>query len=305
MDKKTFHFGLTGYPLAHSLSPALHDAALAATGLEGSYDLFPISPLPDGFDDLAALVNRVHTGQLDGLNVTIPHKQSVLQFVEECSPAVKRVGAANVIYRLNGHLVAENTDIPAFKEDLNTWLSDFTSEFLPPRRALVLGAGGAARSVVDALLSDTWKVVIAARNLQQAVDLCASLSPYYPTGGLDTTTLTAPALKKLEPPFLIVNTTPAGMWPDTDLSPWPDGLALPETSFVYDLVYNPAETALVKAARAVPIPALSGGGMLIGQAALAFTLWTGRPAPKQVMRRVFDQKAGLAEKPSSKRGSLL
>ncbi|NPV75885.1 MAG: hypothetical protein HPY59_05850 [Anaerolineae bacterium] len=180
MDKVFFRLGLTGYPLGHSLSPVLHQAALETAGLPGSYDLFPVLPSPEGLGELKSLVDRMRTGQLQGLNVTIPHKQSILQFVDERSPAVQRVGAANVIYKADNCLVAENTDIAAFKNDLDTWLSTFAPWPLPARRALVLGAGGAARAVADALLCEGWEVWIAARNLHQAIDLCARLSPWYP-----------------------------------------------------------------------------------------------------------------------------
>ncbi len=296
LDKVFFRLGLTGYPLDHSLSPILHKAALEAAGLPGSYDLFPVLPSPEGPGELKLLADRIRTGQLQGLNITIPHKQSILQFVDEHSPAVQRVGAANVIYKADDCLVGENTDIAAFKNDLNTWLSTFTPWPLPDRKALVLGAGGAARAVADALLCEGWEVWIAARNLHQAIDLCASLSPWYPGCTLKAIPLVEKPLAGLNFPMLIVNATPAGMPTSLDQSPWPAGVELPRGSFIYDLIYNPFETKLLKAARAAALPAISGGGMLVAQAALAFSLWTGQPSPDQVMRVAFDRHIELSQK---------
>ena len=284
-----FRFGLTGFPLGHSLSPVMHKAALEAAGLAGSYELFPVLPFPEGLDDLKSVVDMLRSGELQGLNVTIPHKQSILQFVDICSPAVQRVGAANVIYKADGLVMAENTDIAAFKNDLNTWLST-SPRSLPARKALVLGAGGAARAVADVLLSEAYEVWIAARNLHQAIDLCAGFSHWYPGRTLKAIPLLGKSFAALNFPMLIVNATPVGMPPLLDQSPWPAEVKLPDGSFVYDLIYNPSETVLLRTARAAELPAVSGGGMLVAQAALAFSLWTGQPSPDQVMRTAFDRQ---------------
>ena len=151
---ENYSLGLIGYPLGHSLSPALHQTALAEAGLKGKYDLFQISPLPDGQEELEALINRLRSGELHGLNVTIPHKQSVLSLVDELTSSAKIIGAVNTLYMKSGHLFGDNTDAPGFWGDLT---------HLPlqnAKTALVLGAGGAARAVVYALLTRGWTIRI-------------------------------------------------------------------------------------------------------------------------------------------------
>jgi shikimate dehydrogenase len=142
--------------------------------------------------------------------------------------------------------------------------------------SLVLGAGGSARAVVHALLNDGWNVTIAARRLEQAGQLAAS----FPNSHLPIT-----HLDDLRPLTfdLLVNTTPLGMFPNTATSPLPENLSLPSNAFVYDLVYNPRETELVRRARSQGLQAATGLGMLIEQAALAFQLWTGHNPPRGVL----------------------
>jgi shikimate dehydrogenase len=258
--------GLTGWPLGHSLSPRLQTAALAAAGLQGEYALYPVPPLPDGAAALSGLLDDLRQGRLDGLNVTIPHKQSVLPALDELSPAAQAIGAANTLYARRGKLIGENTDAPGFLADLERL--GFLSG---SRRALILGAGGSARAVCFALIGAGWQVTVTARRLEQAQALAAGLAASSAT--LQAAPFEPSALTR---PFsLIINTTPLGMTPNVDASPWPDGLPFPASTAVYDLVYNPAETGLVKAARAAGLCASTGLGMLVEQAALSFELWTG------------------------------
>ena len=133
-----YKLGLIGYPLGHSLSPVLHQTALAEAGLSGKYELYPVPPLPEGQQDLEAMLDRLRSGELHGLNVTIPHKQSVLPLVDDLSPSAAAMGAVNTLYMRSGQLIGDNTDAPGFWADLS---------HLPIQKAetaLVLGAGGAA-----------------------------------------------------------------------------------------------------------------------------------------------------------------
>lgn len=171
--------------------------------------------------------------------------------------------------RFPASIIGDNTDAPGFLRDVQEFMG---SDFGKRPSALVLGAGGSARAVVYALAEVGWTVAVGARRLAQAEALVTALAGLV-VGRLTAVPLTDIALRGLRP-GLMVNCTPLGMAPMVDRSPWPDGLALPETA-VYDLVYNPRETRLVRAARAAGLPATSGLGMLIAQAALAFTRWTG------------------------------
>ncbi len=263
--------GLIGYPLGHSLSPKIHRAALKACGLEGTYSLFPISP--DDKQGLKDLLARVRSGEITGLNVTIPHKQNVIELMDDLTPTAKAIGAVNTIYMKQEKLIGDNTDAPGFLADLKRVSN---SSFLIQHSALVLGAGGSARAVVYALLNDGWNVTIAARRIEQAQQLADSFTSYK----LQVADFSSFIL---HPSSLIVNTTPIGMTPNIDQSPLPENLSLSSNAFVYDLVYNPRETKLVRDARVQGLSATTGLGMLIEQAALAFELWTGHNLPRNIL----------------------
>ena len=270
----TFNLGLIGYPLGHSLSPKIHTAALRACGLIGTYSLFPIHP--DNKPELFNLLTRIRSGEIHGLNVTIPHKRNVIEFMDELTPTAQAIGAVNTIYMRQDKLIGDNTDAPGFLADLNKFVGDWRLEI--ERSALVVGAGGSARAVVYALLNDGWEVNIAARRIEQAQQLAQS----FPNYQLPITNLTDLQLSTFS---LIVNTTPIGMTPNIDASPLPENTIFSKHTFVYDLVYNPLETKLVRDARAQGLNASTGFGMLIEQAALAFEKWTGASADRIAMKK--------------------
>ncbi len=281
------HLGLIGYPLGHSLSPRIHTAALRAYGLVGDYVLFPIRPNDkQGLKDLLA---RVCSGAITGLNVTIPHKQNVIPFLDQLTETAETIGAVNTIYLRSNKLIGDNTDAPGFLTVLKKFLSESLSHVfgggieVGEKKALVLGAGGSARAVVYALLKDGWSVILAARRIEQAQQLAESYTNY-------ELQFTDHALSNIELSniTLIVNTTPVGMNPNTDQSPWPENYPFPQNAAIYDLVYNPVETRLVKEARAKGLSAITGLGMLIEQAALAFELWTGKQVPREIMSSAME-----------------
>jgi shikimate dehydrogenase len=275
------HFGLIGHPLGHSLSPALHQAALTAAGLDGDYTLFPVPPGPGCEDRLQDLLGRIRRRRLDGLNVTLPYKAQIVSFLETLSPEAERLGAVNAISRSPSGLVGENTDAPAFWHDLHA-----EPGFLPATAtcALVLGAGGAASAVAGVLAHHGWRVGIVARRASRADGLASQLRQAIPGARLSAGDLSAlPRLLETLTPQLVVNATSAGMTPDLHLTPWPADLPLPSTAVVYDLVYSPPETALVERARRQGLPARGGLGMLVEQAARSFELWTGRAAERSAM----------------------
>ena len=276
---ENYSLGLIGYPLGHSVSPVLHQTALTEAGLKGKYDLFQISPLPDGQGELETLINRLRSGELHGLNVTIPHKQSVLSLVDELTPSAAVIGAVNTLYMKSGQLVGDNTDAPGFWADLS---------HLPiqnAKSALVLGAGGAARAVVYALLTHGWTTRITDLR-QEQVD---SLYTHFSAQDLDASKLevipfTPQAIEQagLESD-LIVNATPMGTHPNIENCAWPEKISLPKQVCIYDLVYNPMETKLLKIAAAAGLPCRNGLGMLVEQAALAFERWTGFSPSRSLM----------------------
>ncbi len=284
-----YALGLVGYPLGHSFSPLIHNTWLQALGLPGEYRLYPVPvgavvraihelPLHDESPLLADLLGRLRRGELHGLNVTIPHKQAVLPLVDALTPAARAIGAANTLYMSGAILWGDNTDAPGFLADLTPRLP------WPPRRALVLGAGGSARAVVYALAAHC-RVSIAARRPQQAEALLAlGAAEVLP---LEAASIKAAGMDAAGRFDLLVNATPLGMHPAVQGCPWPAGLPLAAAcapgAFIYDLVYNPAQTALLQLAAAQRFPHAGGLGMLVEQAALAFTRWTGQPAPRQAV----------------------
>jgi len=274
-----FHLGLIGFPLGHSLSPKIHTAALKVCGLEGDYSLFPVAP--DDKQGLKDLFDRVRSGEIHGLNVTIPHKQNVIPFMDELMPTGKIIGAVNIIYIQDDKLIGDNTDAPGFLSDLNKFLREQKDEIGKHKSALVLGAGGSARAVVYALINDGWDVTLAARRPEQAEGLARSFTNYE---------LQVTNLIDLQPSTfdLIVNTTPIGMTPNIDQSPLLENIKLSPHTKIYDLVYNPLETKLVRDARSQGLQATTGLGMLIEQAALAFEIWTKHNPPRDFLWNAVD-----------------
>ncbi len=269
-----YPLGLIGHPLGHSLSPKIHAAALAACGLTGDYSLFPIPP--DDLPGLHTLLARLRAGEIHGLNVTIPHKQNVIPLLDALTETAQAIGAVNTISAQNGRLIGDNTDAPGFFTDLTRFLEK--SNIQNPKTALLLGAGGSARAVFYALCQAGWQVTVAARRLEQAQALAQSLK--LSCSHIECIELNAVADWQGD---LLVNTTPLGMAPAIETCPWPEHTPLPDGAVVYDLVYNPRETRLVRQARAAGLPAATGLGMLIEQAALAFEIWTGCRPPRAAL----------------------
>ncbi|MDX9865810.1 MAG: shikimate dehydrogenase [Anaerolineaceae bacterium] len=279
MPEQRINLGLIGWPLDHSLSPRIHQAALQELGLAGRYCLYAIEP--NHIQDVAILdlLEHVAAGEIDGLNVTLPYKQPVVPLLAALTPSAECIGAVNTIYMENGLLTGDNTDAAGFQNDLQQ---------LPVEKhtpALLLGAGGAARAVLFSLLKAGYSVGVAARNLLQAQELAHSFNAIANTP-VEVLPLEKNALSQISRKIgLLVNATPLGMSPDTETCPWPEDLALPLHACVYDLVYNPVDTLLVRRACQAGLPARSGLGMLVEQAALAFERWTGYTAPRAVMRQ--------------------
>lgn len=254
--------GLLGWPLGHSVSPAMHNAAFAAVGLDDwRYEALPVPP--DNLHEF--MTNRIADG-FQGFNVTIPHKQAVLDhpLIGAISPAVQAIGAANtLIAQPNGTFAAENTDWLGFASDL-----DAKGIAVEGQTCLILGTGGSACAVSQAL----WQKGAA------RVTMVSRRPDRHPgAAGYDALSWLAPSAG------LIVNCTPLGMTPDLNSTPWPPDVPFPPGVPLYDLVYNPPVTRLMTQAQAAGSPAWNGLGMLARQAALAFELWTGVPAPLAVM----------------------
>lgn len=263
--------GLLGYPLSHSVSPAMHNAAFAALELPGRYEL-----LETPAEDLPAAVERLHQGEWMGANVTIPYKARVIPLLDEIDPSAAGIGAVNTILRTEQRLIGYNTDVTGFQVDLRSHGVEIDGD-----NVVVLGSGGAARAVTASLIPNGARIRFITPLIDEAQRLIEDL--VVPTGA------EAQILPWEDDSFtgiecrLLVNATPVGMSPDVEACPWPQDIPLPAGAFVYDLVYNPSETMLMKRARAEGLGAGSGLGMLVEQGALAFELWTGKSPSRRVM----------------------
>jgi shikimate dehydrogenase len=264
----TTKVGVIGWPVTHSISPAMHNAAFRALGLDWSYELAPIPPDIVG-QGLRTL--RDEGGYL-GVNVTVPLKQAVMPFVLPDERA-RAIGAVNTIdFRTN---VGTNTDAVGFIDDLR-------ANGVEPSGAkvVVLGAGGAARAAVYGLASAGAQVTVVNRTMQKAQVMLADLEISSGIKNTDVKTLDEAAEMDVS---LIVNCTSVGMWPKVDESPWIEAVPFPRGVTVYDMVYRPEFTVFMRQAEFNGGRAIGGLGMLVRQGAAAFTIWTGQPAPVEVM----------------------
>lgn len=275
---KTRVYCVLGHPVGHSLSPAMHNAALAEMGLDGVYVAFDVAPedLPDAVRGLQAL-------GVGGVNCTIPHKQALLPLMDEVSEAAALIGAVNTIVFREGKRIGYNTDAPGFLAALRAAGAEPEG-----RQVLVLGAGGSARAVVVALARSGAKVVVANRTAARAEELAAEVNEKLRSDAVRGMELRETALEPVVATSeIIVNTTSAGMSPRVEEMPQLPLQALRPGTFIYDLIYNPAETRLLREARLRGARGTHGAGMLARQGALALELWTGQPAPAELMERVI------------------
>lgn len=254
---------MIGDPVRHSRSPAIHNAAFASRGLDWVFVAFPVAA-GHGADAVAAM----RTLRIAGLSVTMPHKSAVAAACDDLSPTAAALGAVNTVVHRDGRIRGEATD----GDGLVAALGDHGIA-LAGTQVLVLGAGGAARAIVEALGRAGARVTVAARR-PEAAARAASLAP-----GADPAGFTA-LEDRVAAADVVVNATPIGMRGEP---PPFDPAVLTARQFVYDAVYHPSPTPLIEAARARGVPCADGLGMLVHQAALAFTLWTGEPAPLDVM----------------------
>jgi 3-dehydroquinate dehydratase/shikimate dehydrogenase len=267
-NESTVIYGIAGKPLAHSASPAMHNAAFAALGLNAVY-------LPFETDDADELLEVADAFGVRGLSVTAPLKTAVYARVDAVDDLGRETGSINTLRRDGEGWAGQNYDIPGF-------LAPFTARAFPlkDRRAVILGSGGSARTAAFALRSAGARVEISARRSEAAAALAQELSVastvFPPSTGWD----------------LLVNTTPVGTWPTTKTAPIPREAV--RGGAVYDLIYNPEETCLLEWARANGAMTIGGLEMLVGQAGHQFRWWTGHEPPTTVMleaARAFVERA--------------
>jgi shikimate dehydrogenase len=276
----TTRCALLGYPVEHSRSPAMHNAAFRALGLDWSYEAIAVEP-----DRFAAVARGLAEQGYAGANVTIPHKLRALELADEVSDVARSVGAANTLTFRAGSIAAHNTDVEGFLAAL----TEVAPEAPRGMRALVLGAGGAARAVVYGLLSGRAAIVeVWNRHPARARSLVGDLEPYRGRAALRAVPEPEGSLADL-----IVNATSVGMAPHEPVRKTgiPDFKELRlsaddlgDRQVIVDLVYRDGDTVLVRTARARGLRCVDGLDVLVHQGATSFELWTGRSAPLEAMR---------------------
>lgn len=287
ITSKTSIVGLIGWPVSHSVSPAMQNAAFAHRGLNWAYLPLPVdSSRPDA---VTQAVLGLRALGLRGANVTVPHKQAVMAALDRLTPAAQAIGAVNtIVVEPDGALLGDNTDAPGFIADLRDHGVDPAG-----MRAVVLGAGGSARAVVFGLAdAGARSILIANRTPKRAAQLAGDMGARFPGCQIRAIGIEELAANA-DGAGIVVNCTAVGMTPQHAASPWPGELAFAPGQIVYDLVYNPRQTRLLRKAAQDGALAIGGIGMLVWQGALAFKRWTGLDAPVAVMRQAVDNAQAI------------
>jgi shikimate dehydrogenase len=283
---KTKLLGVIGYPIEHSLSPIMHNAALAARPQESPQQEFVYLPFAIKPEDLATAIAGFQAIGLRGFNITIPHKLAILPFLSEVTALARTVGAVNTVWATPQGWAGTNTDVQGFLAPLRALQRDWSQA-----NVVILGHGGAARAVVVAAAElGCARVHVVGRNLDRLNQFLQSWLELLP--GLNLQINLWEDLAQILPSTdLVVNTTPLGMVPAVDQTPIDAAgiKLLPEGAIVYDLIYTPNPTLLLGFAKQRGLLAIDGLEMLVQQGAAAFEIWLKQPAPIEVMRQAAQQ----------------
>jgi shikimate dehydrogenase len=277
---RTKIFSIFGYPVEHTFSPRMHNAAFIKLGIDACYVPFAVSP-----DKLADAVKAIIPLGLSGLNVTVPHKEKIIAYLDELSEEARLIGAVNTIEIKNGKMIGHNTDGRGFLRSLREG-----AKFNPRGKSyLFVGSGGAARAVGFSLaLAGSKKIVFYDVDIHKAHALAQDIRQ---KTGADAKIISEDLLEaSAAEADCLVNATPLGL---KKADPMPIGIdSVLRKHLVCDLVYNPPETLLLRAAKKKGAKRFSGLGMLLYQGVIAFEIWTGRKAPIMVMKTALNRQIG-------------
>jgi shikimate dehydrogenase len=261
IDQHTLLYGVVGWPIGHSLSPAMHNAAFAATGINAVYLAFAAR-------DIGGVIAGARALGIRGLSVTIPHKEAVIPHLDEVDDLAEKIGAVNTVVNREGRLVGYNTDALGALRALEEKIP------LAGKKCVIVGAGGAARAIGFALRERVAAISVANRSPERGRDLAASLGcAFIPLDELDRVAVD-----------LLVQTTPVGMAPHRDACPVPES-ALRAGMTVMDIIYNPLQTKLLAMAKSRGCVTVNGLSMFVHQGAEQFRLWTNLTPPVEAMTR--------------------
>tara|TARA_B100000315_G_C14593015_1_gene596994 strand:- start:7242 stop:8117 length:876 start_codon:yes stop_codon:yes gene_type:complete len=273
---KTKVCGLIGDPVEHSMSPVMHNAAFRELGLDYLYVPFRVKK-----EEIGKAIDGMRALNLRGLNITIPHKVAVIPLLDELDPLAEKIGAVNTIVNNDGVLRGYNTDASGLLQSM--WTNGIEPR---DKNIVIIGAGGASRAVTFILADKKARLVILNRiqELDWAKELANRITQTF-RQKIEALELTRENLAKvLNKADILLNATNAGMSPNTEETPVDADLLRPEL-VVYDIVYNPSKTRLLREAEMINAKTIGGLDMLTWQGALAFQMWTGRKAPVELMKR--------------------
>ncbi len=278
-------YGLFGYPLSHSLSPVIQECAFNRNKILAHYLLFEIAP-----SSIHKIFKQLKKQSIDGFNLTVPYKETIMPFLDEVSQEAQLIGAVNSVYRKGDKWLGANTDVYGFLTALEKEVG-----YSPANKTIcVFGAGGAAKAVVYGLLSqNAKKIFLINRTLNRAEQLKKRMAQHFPKAEIEIGCNDASEVAKaIAESSLIVNTTSVGL-KKSDSKLFPSTM-IPKAStrskkIFYDLIYFPKETNFLKEAKKKGHLTLNGAGMLVYQGAKAFELWTKQVAPVEEMKKVFHQ----------------
>lgn len=283
---KTKLLGVIGHPVEHSLSPVMHNAAIASLGADCIYLPLPVKP-----ENLPAAIAGFSAIGLLGFSVTIPHKQAIVPLLSEVSPVARAVGAVNTVWRSPSGWAGTNTDVQGFLAPLLEQQRDWSQT-----SAVILGTGGASRAVVAGCAElDVREICVVGRDRDKLAAFQHSWADSSISAALSTHTWEElPQL--ISRSHLLVNATPVGMYPKVDETPVTAAQMahLPAGAIVYDLIYTPNPTVFLNIARDSGAIAIDGLEMLVQQGAAALQIWLQQQVPAGVMRQSLRQHLGLA-----------
>ncbi len=271
IDAKTKITGLIGYPVEHSLSPYMHNSAFNALNLNCVYVTFPVKP-----EHISLAIMAIRALNILGVNVTVPHKESVIPFLDEIDREAQDIGAANTIVNIDGRLKGYNTDGRGFMESLKE-----RGILVKDKNVFIIGAGGASKAVAYYLAREVSRLYIYDIDTRKADDLKDSLRRF------SDNVYSVKEMDYIKESHLIINATPLGL-KEGDPSPVPLNL-LNKEQIVYDLIYK--KTVLLRESSSLGCRTMDGLGMLLWQGVFAFELWTGMKPPVEVMRNALFENA--------------
>lgn len=272
-------YAIIGHPIAHSLSPFMHNTAFAAVGVDARYEALEVAP-----DSLRETVKNLFERDYGGFNVTIPHKESIVPMLDALDVDARSIGAVNTVVRDRGRFIGYNTDSIGFMRSLEPF-----HQRVRNKSVAVLGAGGGARAVIHTLLSNkvTHHIIVINRTLHRAEMLAKHFASERKNIEVRPVTKTAETIRQSS---LVINTTSLGMAPGINGSPVDSSGHFHSDQVVMDLIYTPIETKFLKLARMGGATVLGGLEMFLRQGARAFELWTGKQMPMEEVRKVVEEK---------------